>query len=841
MTPNGQPEKRHLRTDRFFEQKSYSSPRSVPTGPDIPPKPRGEHGAALVQSVKKLEQDYAVLMQSWEGREEIRARGIIVEFESPPGVELNLESLMNPNVGLELLNRREQALPDGNIVMRETWFVPDGTLAELERIFSEYLSQVWRPTGEPLRRKLVDSIERLRQGALAQMWTEREQIPMTHEAWFEVWLRAGKNGEERSSILYQFRACAARVGLRTGTNVIVLPEHTILAVYGTGNQFALDLALLNCIAEIRAGRDYADFFENLRVDEQMDFAKSLAAEICRPAQDSLAVCVLDTGVNRGHPLLDAMLHPADNLSINTGWAAADDYNHGTPMAGIALFDESLPTLLGTKTEKLSFPYVLEGVKIVAPPAQRPNDERIAGAYTAQGVAKAELNAPKRARVWCMATSLEGPNDGRPSSWSAELDALAIGRDNDGSQRRLFCLSSGNVPQSVWPDYPQSNHELPVHNPGQSWNALCVGAYTKFSEIRPENGGYSPVAPRGRMAPSNTTSLAWDNDWPNKPDIVLEGGNAGKQLANNSTLTLGELSLLSTHADFPNGPFCTMTGTSPAAGIASRMAARLMAAYPDLWPETVRGLMVHSARWTQQMIQACDPGLTEKRKVASLLRTCGYGVPDLSEAIECASHRATMISQCEIQPYRMEKANVVFNEMHLHRLPWPPAILEKHYNERIRMRVTLSYFVEPNPGNRGYTSVFRYPGCALRFKVCSAGQSVQDFEAQWNKIAADELKAANPESEITKTSTDGWQFGTVAFRGSIHSDVWIGSCADLLSMGYILVHPITGWWRTRPSQGRVAARTKYALLVTLEAENPALDIYTELSAIIGVPIPVAVSV
>jgi len=167
-------------------------------------------------------------------------------------------------------------------------------------------------------------------------------------------------------------------------------------------------------------------------------------------------------------------------------------------------------------------------------------------------------------------------------------------------------------------------------------------------------------------------------------------------------------------------------------------------------------------------------------------------------------------------------------------------LDNHYDERIRKRVTLSYFVEPNPGNRGYTSVFRYAGCALRFKVCSAGQSVQDFEAQWNKIAADELRSANPEVEIAKSSTDGWRLGQSALRGSVHSDVWEGTCADLLSMGYILVQPVTGWWRTRPSQGRAEARAKYALIVTLEAENTTLDIYTELEAKLAVPTPVKVS-
>ena len=78
--PSSEPEKRHLRTDKFVESKPYASPHTVPSGSEVPAKPRGEHGAALVQTVERLKHDYAELLQNWQGREEIRARGIIVEF-----------------------------------------------------------------------------------------------------------------------------------------------------------------------------------------------------------------------------------------------------------------------------------------------------------------------------------------------------------------------------------------------------------------------------------------------------------------------------------------------------------------------------------------------------------------------------------------------------------------------------------------------------------------------------------------------------------------------------------------------------------------------------------------
>jgi hypothetical protein len=196
----------------------------------------------------------------------------------------------------------------------------------------------------------------------------------------------------------------------------------------------------------------------------------------------------------------------------------------------------------------------------------------------------------------------------------------------------------------------------------------------------------------------------------------------------------------------------------------------------------------------------------------------------------------MLAQCELSPFRVEKAAVVYNQMHLHSLPWPRDVLTANPFERVRLRVTLSYFVEPNPGNRGYTTTFRYPGCQLRFRVSSPGQSEADLEAQVSKLAAAEMRDTKSQ-EYVRGSTEGWIIGQQAHRGSLHSDIWDGSAANLLSMQHVAVFPMTGWLRTRPSQGRANARIKYALIVIIEAQNPSLDIYTEIANQIYLPIAV----
>jgi hypothetical protein len=830
--------KRHLAVDNFHRSAPYKSPRTFRV-PPVPVRPNpGAHGKTLIGQVTQIQKDYAALAQSWEGREDIRARGLIIELESAPDVGIAIERFQDQ--GLELLNERDVRDAQGRMITRQTWFVPDGKLALIAGVLNDYLTKTRKQKGkaQPLYRGLIESIERITRAVAEQLWTERgEPFPAQETLWFEVWLRAGATPGERKEILAQFRRLGTQAGLKVGEGRIDLPEHTVVSARGKGSAFSTDLAVLNCIAEIRRGRDYADFYTGLTVPEQAQLVDDLRQRTRPIPSNAPFISVLDTGINRGHPLLEPLIPESDNLTINPAWSAADDDDHGTGMAGLCLYGDLSPVLSGSGAVEV--PAQVEGVKVVPPPAQRGNDEKLAGYYTAQGVALAEANAPGRLRVWCLASTMKCPNDPRPSSWSSELDALACGRDNDGAVRRLFCLSSGNVEQAEWPDYPESNFDHGVENPGQAWNALCIGSFTDFALIRAANANYSPVALRGAMAPTNSTSRTWDNVWPNKPDVVFEGGNAGREATTHSTLQLPELMLLATSADFRRGALTATCGTSPATALAARMAAQVVADYPHLWPETVRGLIVHSASWTPQMEKGCPGNISDKEKGKFLLRTVGYGVPNLRTALECASSRVTMLAQSDLSPFRLEKDKIIYNEMHLHSLPWPKGILTAHPFERVRLRVTLSYFVEPNPGNRGYTTTFRYPGCQLRFRVSSPGQPEAHLEAQVSKLAAEEMRRANSEQYVSG-STKGWIIGQQAQRGSLHCDTWEGTAADLLSMQHVAIYPMTGWWRTRPSQGRATTRIKYALIVSIEAQNPALDIYTEIANQIAVPIAVPTS-
>ena len=96
----------------------------------------------------------------------------------------------------------------------------------------------------------------------------------------------------------------------------------------------------------------------------------------------------------------------------------------------------------------------------------------------------------------------------------------------------------------------------------------------------------------------------------------------------------------------------------------------------------------------------------------LLRSCGYGIPNLNRAIQCFNNSVNMIVQGELQPYIKERSSPRMNEMHIHTFPWPKAVLLDLGETKVKLKVTLSYYIEPSPGEIGWKDRYRYP-CHFR--------------------------------------------------------------------------------------------------------------------------------
>lgn len=159
------------------------------------------------------------------------------------------------------------------------------------------------------------------------------------------------------------------------------------------------------------------------------------------------------------------------------------------------------------------------------------------------------------------------------------------------------------------------------------------------------------------------------------------------------------------------------------------------------------------------------------------------------------------------------------------------VLEQLGGQTVHLRVTLSYFIEPSPGRRGWTRKHRYQSHGLRFDVKRpTDASDAEFLRRITKDAQDD-----EEDAIGSVADDrNWAVGTkLRCKGSIHSDIWTGTAAQLAASETIAVFPVTGWWKERHSLERWNRLARYALIISLETDVTDVDLYTPIANQIGV--------
>lgn len=825
--------RKHFILSGAAEAEQFRSAGRGGGGSEIPERNRNQHGGALLGQVQRL-----VPIMEDARRVQVEAGldagfGLRVTFESFPDIELAFDKLARERSDIELLNvRRDEERTFATV------FVPDGKLAVFEGLIRAYLDKARDTTKGPKNSALLNTIAEIRAATLNELWTD-DPAAMPRDDnkafWWEVWLPVR---DDRAAVTGEFKHLATGLDFVVADGELQFPERTVLLVYGSAVQMKKSVLTLNSIAELRRAKDTAEFFDALTPEEQHEWLEELLARVTVPGPSNQVphVCLFDTGVNHGHPLLAPGLDGNDLHTIEPGWGVDDSDGHGTAMAGLALIGNLTEAL--ASQAPISVGYRLESVKLISQDGANGHDAKLHGLLTIDAVARPEITAPSRHRVFSMAVTARDNRDrGRPSAWSAAIDRLAADVDGQGQTPRLFVISAGNVNDHAdWAKYPISNSTDSIHDPGQSWNALTVGAATDLVHITERNtNGYQSIAPAGGLSPFSTTSLTWQSHWPLKPDVVFEGGNAGKDPLGDA-LTMTSLSLITTNSEFQTRLFTTATATSAASALGARMAAQLMAQYPELWPESIRALIVHSAEWTDAMRATFLPARAQPTKsdIVRLIRHCGFGMPNLDRAMWSVENSLTMICEEQLHPFKCEQGKEPSTrDMKLHRLPWPLQELEDLGQTEVEMRVTLSYFVEPNPSARGFKSRYRYESHGLRFDVKRSSESDADFRARINVTARDE------EAHARSGGTDpNWVVGTLnRHKGSLHSDIWHGSAADLASRGVLAVYPALGWWKTRRRLERYDTPARYSLVVSIRAPEVDVDLYsavaTKLAAVVTI--------
>ena len=313
---------------------SYDSGRGSPR----PPAPiRQEHARRLTDEANRVARE-TLERRSATARElgvSTLAEGTLVTFESWPGFELELKSLDPLSRGTpELLAVHARGTGDDRVEYA-TVYVPGGNLGYFLRKLEEYAAGN-TVKGNPKNANLVERIAALRLATIRELWTDDpEAFPDPHAVrWWEVWLRRSDGNE-----VDRLQQVATQLGFSVGERKLVFDNRVIVLVRATATGLASALDVIDDFAELRAAHVNSEFFTGLAPAEQADWIDDLVRRTAPPDGDAPAACILDTGVNRGHPLLAHSLAEEDLHTSDPSWGTADHDGHGTEMAGVSLYGD----------------------------------------------------------------------------------------------------------------------------------------------------------------------------------------------------------------------------------------------------------------------------------------------------------------------------------------------------------------------------------------------------------------------------------------------------------------------------------------------------------------------
>ncbi len=694
------------------------------------------------------------------------------------------------------LRKKVEAFADDSKVVAKTH--RDGT-PKLDDSGVQIISRAAERAVAPIETLQIASID-----DVAGPRLRAETLADDRACWFEVSCRGGYR--RPGGLTENSRAQIARQLHRLGFPPQRLeefsgPEHVYYFLRLTKGQIEALLRATDCIYEVELA---PPAIRDMKIVDTVSSIDLGSFSLQPPPDAAPAVVVMDTGIATEHALLKAALLPAAVAGPEIP-GPEDLHGHGTQMAGVALYAD-----LGAAIERGSYAagHWIQGSRLLVRPqggtATDANYEK--WPVLTQGAVRAAEDADtrRRNRVFAMAVtrSMQDPPFAEPvpTLWSHAADIVAFGE----GQGRLLVVSVGNAREPQWlalaEQYPQLQLSEKLHEPAQAANVITVGAFTERVELPPgpTYSEYRVVATKvGEISPYTSTGVA-GSGWPIKPDVVMEGGNLATSalLYDSGVETLSALTTQRTQ--IAGRPLATLNMTSEATARAARLAAEVWAVEPKLRPETVRGLVVHAATWSTAMVEQF-PGINDR------LIACGHGVPDGRIASGCARGIATIVIEDavpnavvqeepkKIAPKRSTTKTTepkLRRKVKLYRVPLPESLLSDE-DPDVELRVTLSYFMEPNKFGR---RTFR--GLDLVWDMQGPQESETEFLERINALK----RPKGPDGKrvkVAKKKSFDWVIGKqLRSRGTVQSDRWNGKMSALVGDKLIAIVPVLGWWDQR---------------------------------------------
>ena len=412
-------------------------------------------------------------------------------------------------------------------------------------------------------------------------------------------------------------------------------------------------------------------FEEIILENENGEAINIKVE--KPEENAPKVCVIDSGIQEGHVLLEPSIIAGRSISyLIADTDVADKVQsggHGTRVAGAILYPNGVPNAGIYK-----LPFHIINSRILDQNNNLPEN------LYPPAVIKLIVESNDDVRIFNLSVASKYPcRVIHMSPFAAMLDKLIFERDI------MFIVSAGNISNGLGSlnnpgikhylnngeTYPQFllNNASRIANPSQSCFSLTVGSIclTKYDDTDRESFGEKNFP----SVFSRTGPGIWGMI---KPDVVEYGGDWVKEKNADPNLSLEARTspeLVKSTLYATSGIGRDAIGTSFATPKVTNIAAALQKSFPELTALTYRALIVQSARW---------PDFAFNTPVNNWLRHFGYGIPDINKAVENSEGRITFLAEGEISSVGADIYSVKI----------PEGMRRQGDEYRILIEVTLSY-------------------------------------------------------------------------------------------------------------------------------------------------------
>jgi len=534
--------------------------------------------------------------------------------------------------------------------------------------------------------------------------------------------------------------------------------------------------------------------------------------LIEPHQDSPCICVIDSGMQENHRWLAGAIDTGRSRCFIPDEQVADvaDYvdggGHGTRVAGTCLFHDNVP-----KEGEYQSPFWLQNARILDE-----NNQLVEKLFPAEALNEIVDYYLSETETRIFQHSIASNREcrlSRMSIWACAIDQISHNRNV------LFIQCAGNLADrglvnapgiidhlNIGRQYPDYLYEASSRsaNPAQSLQALTVGSISAdFFQ-----GAYvKSLAPtKNPSAFSRSGFGLWNSI---KPEVVEIGGDYARDTGSPPALTTpSEVCPEMIRSTLNGGPAYASdsVGTSFSAPKISHIAGHIAAMFPAGSPLLYRALIVNSARWPE-WAETAPVGNRPK-----IVRSLGYGVPNLERATENSENRITLITEGVYEPHSGD--GYVFG------IPIPESLRRPGEDYEVRIDVTLSYSAEPRrtrKSRRGYLGVW------LDWVASKKEESFETFRARVLKdFEQDDANDTNFKWTFgKKMSRDGQTEGVTRQNGTLQKDWTYARSHELPEVLGVAVHAHQGWC----SDGEETA--KFTLVASIEILGEGVQVYEEI--------------